>query len=90
MHVPEDINGLADGSYTFEVRAVDAVGNPDPSPAAADLRGRHSRPGRAHPDGPTQDPDNDDTPTWTFSGEPGSTFECKLEKDGSIVTDWTL
>ena len=30
---PKDITGLSDGSHTFQVRAVDAVGNRDPTPA---------------------------------------------------------
>ena len=31
---PKDYTGLADGSHTFEVRAKDAAGNPDPTPAS--------------------------------------------------------
>ena len=27
-------------------------------------------------------------PEWTFGGEPGATFECKLEKDGNVLSDW--
>jgi hypothetical protein len=30
---PASYSGLAPGSYTFEVRATDAAGNVDPSPA---------------------------------------------------------
>lgn len=32
---PKSYSGLADGSHGFEVRAVDALGNTDPTPAAA-------------------------------------------------------
>ena len=31
---PQTYNGLADGEHSFEVRAVDAVGNTDPTPAS--------------------------------------------------------
>ena len=31
---PQSYAGLANGSHTFEVRATDAAGNPDPSPAS--------------------------------------------------------
>src|SRR5262249_56520107 len=31
---PQTYTGLADGSHTFQVRAVDVVGNVDPTPAS--------------------------------------------------------
>jgi hypothetical protein len=31
---PKEYTGLADGSHTFEVRATDRAGNPDPTPAS--------------------------------------------------------
>ena len=86
---PLDYLGMADGSHTFQVRALDPVGNADATPAERTFVVDTSDPVAPTLNGPTQDPDDDDTPTWTFSGEPGNTFECKLEKDGSIVTDWT-
>ncbi|MCB0867968.1 MAG: hypothetical protein KDB48_04690 [Solirubrobacterales bacterium] len=35
---PERYRGLADGAYTFEVRARDGAGNADPTPASVDFR----------------------------------------------------
>ena len=70
---------LADGAHTFEVRATDAAGNTDPTPATrsftvdSDAAG-HVDHGR--PDGTT----NDSTPTFSFtSTEAGSTFQCRVD-----------
>ena len=78
---PMDITGLSDGGHVFDVRAVDPVGNEDPSPAAARSSStpalRWSRRSKRPPS-----PSNDDTPSWDLTGEAGATFECKLEKGG--------
>ncbi|MGH2753201.1 MAG: Ig-like domain-containing protein [Actinomycetota bacterium] len=87
---PVDLVGLADGPHTFQVRAVDPVGNPDATPAENNFTVDTSLPSEPTLNGPAQDPDDDDTPTWDFGGEPGATFECKLEKDGVQVSDWTI
>ena len=77
---PAEYSGLGNGDHTFRVRATDAVGNVDQSPAAASwtvdlppdteiLDG---------PDNPTASPNA----TFTVSsGDPGVTYECSL--DGS-------
>ena len=30
----------------------------------------------------------DDTPSWSFTGEPGATFECRVERGATVVDDW--
>ena len=73
---PRTPAALADGPHTFEVRATDAAGNVDPTPASRAFTVDTVAPVTSitgGPDGPT----NDNTPTFTFvSSEPGSTFEC--------------
>ena len=85
---PHMFPGLSDGPHTFGVRAVDGVGNTDATPAERNFDVNTTLPPQPSLSGPVQDPDDDDTPTWSFSGEPTATFECKLEKDGSIESDW--
>ena len=37
-----------------------------------------------------EDPTNDTTPSWQFTGESGATFECKLSEGTRIVSDWSV
>ncbi|MFP5224000.1 MAG: Ig-like domain-containing protein, partial [Actinomycetota bacterium] len=73
---PQSYSGLAAGSHDFLVRALDALGNPDPSPASHTWTIDLTAPDTtitANP-GPAT---NDSTPTFEFtSNEPGSTFQC--------------
>ena len=80
---PATYTGLALGAHTFEVRAVDFLGNKDQSPAVHTWTIEAPAPGVA-PDtiidsGP--DPTTVATSaTFTFSSdEPGVTFQCKLD-----------
>ena len=77
---PDTISpALAEGSHTFDVRAIDPAGNADASPAS------HTWIIDAGPPDTTIDsspgsPSNDTTPNFTFSSsEPGSTFECRID-----------
>ena len=81
---PESLAGLADGSHTFQVRATDAAGHTDASPASHTWTVDAVAPNTSFDDMPP-DPSNDDAPTFEFSAnETGSTFECRL--DGGLWT----
>jgi hypothetical protein len=76
---PEDYTGLAAGSHTFEVRATDAAGNTDATPAAHTWTIDLAAPTTTITASPS-DPSNDADPSFSFtSSESGSTFECKLD-----------
>jgi hypothetical protein len=81
---------LSDGSHTFAVRAVDAAGNVDASPASFTWSVDATPPDTtitANPANPT----NDTGPSFGFAGTDGQTpaasltFECELD-DGGFTT----
>ncbi len=73
------ITGLGDGAHTFEVRAQDASGNFDPSPASATWTVDTADPDTTITSGPTGTVSSEDA-TFTFtSSESGGTFECSLD-----------
>ena len=75
---PRTYSGLADGDHVFSVRASDAAGNTDPSPAAFSWTVDTVPPETsidAHPDVLTKVI----TASFSFSSEPGASFECKLD-----------
>lgn len=76
---PYTMAAMIDGRYTFEVRAKDAAGNTDPTPPSHTWTIGPLFPDTSIDIGP-DDPDNDSTPTFTFSSDKeGSTFECRVE-----------
>ncbi|WP_028062904.1 Ig-like domain-containing protein [Solirubrobacter soli] len=78
---------LNDGSHTFDVRAVDAAGNVDPTPASQTFTVDATAPNTTITVG-ADNPGNDNTPTFTFtSTEPGSSFQCRV--DGATYTNCT-
>ena len=88
---PRILGSLADGTYTFDVRATDAAGNVDATPGHAHLHGRHD--GAEHDDRLRPDRHDHDTtsPQFTFSSsEAGSTFECRLDGPGSATGTYAL
>jgi hypothetical protein len=92
---PKSYSGLSTGSHTFSVRATDAAGNTDATPASqtwtinppADTTPPDTSI-TAGPSGPT----NDATPAFAFaSTESGSTFACRVDSGayGACTSPWT-
>lgn len=77
---PKSYSGVADGAHTFQVRAVDPAGNPDPSPPSyawtIDATPPDTTIGSSYPASLTIATGA----AFDFSSsEPGSSFECKLD-----------
>ncbi len=76
---PVTLAPLPQGPHSYRVRAADALGNADPSPAEAAFRVDTSPPQTTIESGPTGTI-AETTPTIAFSSsEPESSFECKLD-----------
>lgn len=78
---PQEYTGLAAGPHTFMVRATDALGNVDPTPAqytwtvAASFEATITD----HP----SDPSNSENASFSFtSNRAGATFQCQLDSGG--------
>jgi hypothetical protein len=74
------LTGLATASHTFIVRAVDAVGNQDPTASSRTWTVDATPPETAIDSGPADGSSTTDTTaTYGFSSEAGATFECSLD-----------
>jgi hypothetical protein len=76
---PQAYTGLGDGEHTFEVRATDAAGNADPTPASYTWTIDTVAPNTnitAHPNNPS---DSANASFSFTSTQVGSTFECRLD-----------
>jgi len=74
---PEVFGPLADGVRTIQVRATDAAGNADPTPATRTFTVDTIAPDPSIDTGPGLT--NDPTPTFTFSADEAVTFACRVD-----------
>ena len=80
---PKDYAATADGSHTFQVRAIDQAGNVDGSPASYTWTIDTVAPDAPTIDTNPADPTNATTANFTFTGaEAGGTFECRRDAGG--------
>ncbi len=82
-----DLTAEADGRYTFSVRAVSGTGVPG-GPRTGDYELDRAVPAAPSIGSGPGTVGIDRQPQWSFAGEPGATFECRLERGGSAVVDW--
>jgi hypothetical protein len=75
---PKSYTNLADGSHTFSVRAVDAAGNTDATPASRTWTVDTAAPDTTIGSGPSGTITVAEA-TFSFSSEAGVTFECRLD-----------
>ena len=81
---PVNLTGLGDGSHTFRVRAIDADGNTDPTPASRSWTVDTTAPTVSFDSGPNG-VTKKDSPTFEFSAdENGVTFECRLDSSDDL------
>jgi hypothetical protein len=83
-----DLSGQPDGSYTFSVRALDAAGNTGPASTSGYDFDR-TPPAAPSIDSAPPSPGSGLNPSWSFSGEPGASFQCRLTMGASVISDWT-
>jgi hypothetical protein len=83
---PRDYTSLAEGAYTFSVRALDGLGNPDASPATHSFTVDTTAPDTTIGSGPSGTVTDRTAKFAFFSADTSATFECKLDGPGGAGT----
>ncbi len=83
---PSQLSGLADGSHTFRVRAVNRAGQADPEPPSADWSVDTTPPQTTFVDGPPR-VTSSTAASIGFASVYGAVFACSL--DGSVPSPCT-
>ncbi len=78
---PSSYTNLADGSHTFEVRAKDAAGNTDSTPASRTWTVDTTPPETTIDSGPSGTVTSNSASFTFSSSESGATFECRLDNE---------
>ncbi|MEA2705028.1 MAG: large repetitive protein, partial [Actinomycetota bacterium] len=81
-----DLTTQPDGTYTFTVTAFDGVGNASPSASDTYVLQRITPPAAPVITASPASPDNDNTPTWSFTLPAGTTGECLLLQGSTVVS----
>jgi hypothetical protein len=76
---PKVYTGLAEGAHTFAVRAVDAAGNVDATPATRGWSVDTTPPDTAITFGTSGSTSSNSATFWFASSESGSAFDCRLD-----------
>jgi NHL repeat len=82
-----DLSTEPDGVYTFSVWSVDAAGNTGPNTTST-YELDTAAPGAPVLTATPGAMGTDTTPTWAFTSEAGTTTDCRLERDGVVVSGY--
>ena len=80
---PRTLPAVGQGSHTFDVRAVDGVGNVDATPASQTFVVDSVAPNTTITGNPPQTTE-DNTPTFTFTSTEAGAFQCAID-DGAFT-----
>ena len=81
---PDQLN-VTDGAHAFEVRAVDAAGNADPTPATHTWTVDSSTPDTTITSGPATGSTSPANVSFAFSSPVAATFECQLDAGAFVA-----
>ena len=84
----DQITPLGDGVYTIQVEQTDGAGNVGLS-APVSFTVDTLAPDAPLVTSPSPDPGNENNVAWTFLGEAGGSFECRLTKDAQVISPYT-
>jgi photosystem II stability/assembly factor-like uncharacterized protein len=82
-----DLSDEPDGTYTFSVRATDAAGNTG-APAESDYTLDTAAPAAPSIDAAPANFTASRTPSWSFTADPGTDTECRLDNGSGQVFGW--
>ena len=82
------LTGQADGTYVFATQARDAAGNVSAETTSSYLLDT-TAPAAPSIDTSPASPSTSRSPSWTFSGEAGAAYECRLTRGGDTISDWS-
>ena len=81
-----DANTLAEGIYTVQATQTDGANNTGTSAPVSFTVDTGGPPAPTLDSVPVDGPSTN--PSWSFSGEPGNTFECRLDKGATQISGW--
>jgi predicted phage tail protein len=86
-NVAYDLSGRPDATYTFSLRATDAAGNDGPATTRDYALDTTAPPLPMIVSAPPA-AGVDTAPSWSFTGEAGATFECRLDRGATPFSGW--
>ncbi len=82
-----DLTGQPDGTYTFSVTQTDVAGNTSAAATSSYVLSTVLPPAPTITSSPAS-PGNGRSPSWSFAGGAGNSFQCKLTSGATTISGW--